>query len=141
MTEERLKHESEVFEEAKKFAQGQEFHRREGENGGNVAEEGKIRAIYCIQALEQKIQEAKREIQRIENRASNDERNGDSEAALAARQEELAEYLQIYQKKNILKKFTSNTKEFVKSCEEINKNIDKAWKCCQGRRRAWFDVF
>ncbi|ETO00311.1 hypothetical protein RFI_37136, partial [Reticulomyxa filosa] len=139
MTKERLKHESKVFEDAKKFALGQEFHRREGENGGNVAEEDKIRAIYCIHALEQKIQEAKIHIRQIESNAVNDERNGESEAALAARQEELAGYLQIYQKENILKKFTSNTKEFVKSCEEINKNIDKAWKCCQGRRRAWFD--
>ncbi|ETO21606.1 hypothetical protein RFI_15597 [Reticulomyxa filosa] len=141
MIEEELKQESKVFEDAKKFAQEQRVYdeRKEDNNGENAFEQEKLRAISCIQALEQKIREAKIEIQRIEDRAINDE--GGSEVALSARQEEVALYLQSYQSKNVLKDFTSKTKEFVKSCKGINKNIDKFWKCCQGRRRRFLDIF
>ncbi|ETO02653.1 hypothetical protein RFI_34764 [Reticulomyxa filosa] len=112
MIEERLKQESKVFEDAKKFAQEQRLYdeRKEDNNGENVFEQEKIRAISCIHALEQKIRETKIEIQRIEDRAINGE--GDSEVAPSARQEEVALYLQSYQSKKALKKFTSNTKKF-----------------------------
>ncbi|ETO10201.1 hypothetical protein RFI_27177, partial [Reticulomyxa filosa] len=115
---ERLRFESDIFESIKKFSQEQKLYEcKEDSPNGQTFDIKKMDATTFAEALKTVIKGAKVSIQRKEENQVNDSDE--------AKQQELAQFLKRFQNKEILTHFISKLDGFVKSCEEINKSIDK----------------